>query len=165
MYYTRWRRGKLSYTCSQYSRLLFSSTASSSIGTKPALVRLASAWQNDAMDALLLLIATDRADGHQGVGDFFCGDQRRLTRRGDAKSAPYVYTGIQLLHPRLFEGCKAEPFSLNRLYDRAMAHGRLYGLAHEGKWHDVGTPERLQQLNLGQRAVSSSETKPGAVDL
>ena len=45
--------------------------------------------------------------------------------------------------PRLFTDEKIEPFSLNRLYDRALAHNRLFGVVHDGDWYHVGTPEDL----------------------
>ena len=106
-----------------------------------ALQQMANAFDPDQMDALLLLIATEDAGGHTGAGDFFLSDEGALTRRGDATSAPYVYTGIQLLHPRLFRDCPTGPFSLNVLYSRAITEGRLFGTVHTGKWHDVGTPE------------------------
>ena len=51
--------------------------------------------------------------------------------------------GIQVLHPRLFADEKVEPFSLNRLYDRALALNRLFGVVHDGDWYHVGTPEDL----------------------
>ena len=75
-----------------------------------------------------------------------------LSRRGDAETAPYVYTGIQMLHPRLFEGCAIESFSLNKLYDKALTGRRLFGLAHDGMWHDVGNPENrdhAEQVLMG----------------
>jgi len=48
------------------------------------------------------------------------------------------------LHPRLFDGAPGGAFSLNRLYDRAEAAGRLWGIVHDGAWYHVGTPEQRQ---------------------
>ncbi|MBT5751893.1 MAG: nucleotidyltransferase family protein, partial [Rhodospirillaceae bacterium] len=59
--------------------------------------------------------------------------------------APYVFAGVQLLHPRLFETVPQGPFSLNLLYDRALESGRLYGIAHEGKWFHISAPEGLKE--------------------
>lgn len=109
-----------------------------------ALARLAAAFDAAAMDALLLVVPLDRAVGYDGPGDFFLGGDGRLARRGDASRAPYVFTGVQVLHPRLMAGCPAGPFSLNVLYDRAIAGGRLGGLVHDGRWFHVGTPEGLR---------------------
>ncbi len=108
----------------------------------PALSRLAAAWDDAAMDALLLVHATEAAFGYDGVGDFEMGDDGRLARR-DGTSARFVFMGVQLLHPRLLRDAPDGAFSLNLLYDRALAAERLHGLAHTGDWFHVGTPEAL----------------------
>ena len=105
-----------------------------------ALSRLAAAWRDADMDALLLLHDRQRAIGHDGAGDFSQDAGGRLWRRETGAEAPYLFAGVQLLHPRLFEGAPAGPFSLNVLYDKALAAGRLYGLRHNGEWLHVGTP-------------------------
>lgn len=106
-----------------------------------SLHALAHGFDDDRMDALLLLMPTIGAIGYWGMGDFGMAPDGRLTRRDERCVAPFVFTGVQILHPRLFAGCAVEPFSLNRLYNRAQEAGRLYGLRHQGDWMDVGTPE------------------------
>jgi MurNAc alpha-1-phosphate uridylyltransferase len=115
-------------------------------GETPALARLARAWVDREMDALLLLQPTGSAVGYEGKGDFFINGNDTLRRRGDADSAPLLFSGVQILHPRLFEGCPSGKFSLNVLYDRALAENRLYGVVHDGGWYHVGTPEALPQV-------------------
>ena len=110
---------------------------------EPALARLARAWDGEAMDALLLLCPLARALGCGGAGDFFRNRDGRLTRRGAAASAPYVFTGAQLLHPRLFTDAPADAYSLNRHYDEAILAGRLLGIVHRGHMLHVGSPEGL----------------------
>jgi MurNAc alpha-1-phosphate uridylyltransferase len=112
-------------------------------GPRPALRRLAEDWRDADMDALLLLQDTGRAGGFDGAGDFFLATGGTLRRRGDAATAPLVFTGIQLLHPRLFAGAPGGAYSLNLLYDRALAERRLFGLVHDGDWFHVGTPTAL----------------------
>jgi MurNAc alpha-1-phosphate uridylyltransferase len=120
----------------------------------PALARLAAAYDPSKVDALLLVAPTDRAVGYDGPGDFFLGRDGSLTRRGGGAHADYVFTGVQILHPRLFTGCPAGAFSLNLLYDRARSRGRLRGLAHDGRWFHIGTPAGLR---LAEEALA-----PGA---
>lgn len=108
-----------------------------------ALQRLAQAFDAQTMDGLLLLQPRDRATGHTGPGDFDLDDSGRLIRRGDRPAAAYVYTGVQILQPRLFEAAPPRAFSLNLLYDRAIAAGRLHGLVHHGDWMDVGSHDGL----------------------
>ena len=109
----------------------------------PALARLAEAWDEELMDALLLLCPLARALGCGDGGDFFRDRDGRLTRRGAAASAPYIFTGVQLLHPRLFAGAPAGAYSLNRHYDEAILSGRLFGIVHRGHMLHVGSPEGL----------------------
>lgn len=116
-------------------------------GTMPALDRLGATFDPNRMDAVLLLVARDRAIGFEGPGDFFLEEGGRLKRRADAATAPYVYAGVQVLAPHVFDGTPEGPFSLNRIYDRAIAAGRLFGLAHDGAWYHVGTPEALDEAD------------------
>lgn len=132
-------------------------------GATPALARLASWWQDDGMDALLLVHQTAAA-GYAAAGDFFMSEAGSLSRRGAAPAAPYVFTGIQMLHPRLFSDSPPGRFSLNLLFDRAIAGGRLYGLAHDGEWFHVGTPEALAEAEarLAGYATGTARAADGA---
>lgn len=112
-------------------------------GARPSLRSLAEAWDADRMDALLLLVPLARATGYEGQGDFHMDPAGRLTRRRERRVAPYVFSGVQLLARRLFDAVPDGPFSLNLLYDRALADGRLFGLSHGGLWFHVGTPEAV----------------------
>jgi N-acetyl-alpha-D-muramate 1-phosphate uridylyltransferase len=115
-------------------------------GPVPALERLAKAWLPQDMDALLLLQPVGTAVGYDGKGDFFINGNDSLRRRGEAATAPLLFSGVQILHPRLFEGCPSGKFSLNVLYDRALAENRLFGVVHDGGWYHVGTPEALPEV-------------------
>lgn len=113
-------------------------------GEKNSLTRLAEMWSDEDMDGVLLLHDPSRALGYDGDGDFVVNDDGRLTRKRDAvDDAPaYVFTGVQLLHPRLFNDAPpGSAYSLNILYNKALAAGRLYGLVHDGEWFHVGTPQ------------------------
>jgi MurNAc alpha-1-phosphate uridylyltransferase len=114
-------------------------------GADSALARLAAAFDEARMDGLLLLQRRDNAFGYDGAGDFHLGDDGRLRRRREGETTPFLFTGVQILHPRLFAGARAEPFSLNRLYDKAMASDRLFGLCHDGGWYHIGTPAALAE--------------------
>lgn len=106
---------------------------------------LAERWNPAEMDALLLMIPQSRANCHSGPGDFHMDPVGRLRRRGPGRVAPFVYTGLQMLSKSLFDGVAVEPFSMNRLWDRAAAKGRLYGVVHQGLWFDVGTAAAVRQ--------------------
>lgn len=111
-------------------------------GTVPAARRVAQAWSDD-LDVVMLVHPRDTAYGFDGAGDFAVDDDGHMTRRGAAAAAPYVYAGIFMIHPRAFVGAKVEPFSLNRIWDKALAAGRMRAVVHDGRWFHVGTPEAI----------------------
>ncbi len=57
--------------------------------------------------------------------------------------APFLFTGVQILHPRLFAGETPGRFSLNLIYDKALKARRLKGLRHDGAWYHVGDSKGL----------------------
>jgi len=126
--------------------------------TAPALARLAAAW-DDRLDAVLLLQATFQVAGAVGPGDFFLDPIGRLRRRQFGEVAPFVYAGVQVLHPRLFDGTVAEKFSTNRLWDRAIAAGRMRGIVHDGLWFHLSTPPDLAEAETVLQAGTVSETR------
>jgi len=113
----------------------------------PALARLAAAWDDETMDALLLLQPLEVATGFAGAGDFFRDGDGRLARRGHAPSAPFAYMSVQIMHPRAFDDCPAGAFSNNLVWDRALANRRLFGLVHHGAWFHVGELDSLAETD------------------
>ncbi|HEX7037743.1 MAG TPA: nucleotidyltransferase family protein [Pseudomonadales bacterium] len=95
------------------------------------------------LDAGMLahLVVTPRPSFRER-GDFEVSDGR-ISARGDS----YVYCGIALLHPALFDGRSAEPFSLRELFFAAIGRGALTAQVWDGYWTDIGTPERLDEVN------------------
>jgi len=115
-------------------------------GPVDSLRLLASHWDCARMDALLLLVPLARATGHGGQGDFHLTSKGLLRRRTLGVVAPFVYTGIQMISKRLFEGELPEgPFSTNLLWDRALEAGRCHGAVHQGLWFDVGTADNVKK--------------------
>ena len=89
-------------------------------GPTDGLRLLASGWEDDKMDALLLLVPQARAGNHRGQGDFRMDRFGRLSRRARSRVAPYVFTGIQIISKRLLKDAPEGAFSTNLLWDRAM---------------------------------------------
>jgi MurNAc alpha-1-phosphate uridylyltransferase len=116
-------------------------------GPTDTIRSLAAAWDDAAMDALLLLVPLARANCHAGQGDFHLDQQGRITgRRKPGRVAPFVYTGLQILSPRVIADWPEGPFSTMLFWERALAAGRAYGFVHEGLWFDVGTPQAVKQV-------------------
>jgi N-acetyl-alpha-D-muramate 1-phosphate uridylyltransferase len=110
---------------------------------EPALDRLRTAWDDATMDCLLLLCPLPQTVGYDGTGDFVRDATGRLTRKAKAEGEPLAYIGAYLASPRLLAGAPDGKFSMNLLWDRAIAAGRLFGLPHWGRWLHVGTPDAI----------------------
>jgi N-acetyl-alpha-D-muramate 1-phosphate uridylyltransferase len=110
-------------------------------GANP-LTALMQAWDGDLMDGLLLVLPGDQA-GRNIPDDFLMGTDGRLRR---AKGAPgHVYVSAQLLRTDDLAHIPDAVFSLNRVWDRMIDRGRLFGLVHQGRWCDVGRPEGIAE--------------------
>ena len=82
-----------------------------------------------------------RAHNHNGQGDFHLApDGRIIGRRKPGRVAPFVFTGVQIVSPRLIRDWPEGPFSTNVFWDRAIEAGRAYGLVHQGLWSEVNVP-------------------------
>ena len=114
-------------------------------GVKSNLERLGLAFDPGAMDALLLVASTTTSVGYFGRGDFAMAADGRLRRRSEREIVPFVYAGVAVLSPTMFEDAPHGAFSLNRLFDRSAENGRLYGLRLDGVWMHVGTPEAIRE--------------------
>lgn len=108
------------------------------------LATMKNLWDEEKMDALLLLIPYERAYGYKGRGDFHMAMDGRLSRLNSSKKASYVYIGVQYTSPKLFQDAPCGAFSLNLLWDKALLRKRLYGHVHRGDWFHISTPEDLK---------------------
>ncbi|MFZ4542114.1 MAG: hypothetical protein ACOYNL_10035, partial [Rickettsiales bacterium] len=103
--------------------------------------RLQQAWC-DALDFLMLLVPKGNAVGWEGRGDFVMDADGRIRRPRDGEDAHYIFTGVEIIHPRVFAGCPKGAFSLSTLWNaRLGADGyfdRIRGVTHMGAWLNVG---------------------------
>jgi MurNAc alpha-1-phosphate uridylyltransferase len=79
---------------------------------------------------------------HNPQGDFYLHQRRLSEQQGDK----FTFSGIGIYHPQLFSGCRAGPFPLAPLIRQAIIQNRVSAELHQGLWIDVGTPERLAEL-------------------
>jgi len=114
-------------------------------GVGSNLNRLFSAWDGDRMDSLLLMALGGHSLGYDGHGDFNMDSDGSLRRRQEGRESPFVFSGVSIAHPRLFENAPEGAFSLNKLWDRAIEKNRLFGVRLEGTWMHIGTPEALTE--------------------
>ncbi len=137
---------------------------SDSVWTEPGpqnLGALADAFDAGAMDGLLLLASRGTSLSYEGRGDFRLHRDGRIERPASSGTADYVFAGASIATPRLMRDTPDGPFSLNRVWDRALAEGRLYGLALVGTWMHVGDPQALAEAEaLIAETLMSNEGRP-----
>lgn len=120
------------------------------LGDEPFLVVNGDIWTDydftalrQPITGLAHLVLVDNPAHHTG-GDFtLLGARVRDAQQG---SQTLTYSGIAVLHPQLFAGCRAGAFKLAPLLRAAMAEGQVSGERLPGQWVDVGTHERLAQV-------------------
>lgn len=112
-------------------------------GVGSNLQRLFAAWDETRMDCLLMLALGSASIGYNGKGDFGLDPNGHIRRRREGNVVPFVYTGVQIVHPRLFVETTDGAFSMNVLWNRAMLTGRAAGMRMEGLWMHVGSPQEL----------------------
>lgn len=114
-------------------------------GPADNLRRLAAAWNPDQMDIMLLVAAVTASVGAEASGDFKMAPDGRLVRRGEHEIAPFVYTGVGIIKPALFETEKRAIFPLAPYFFEAAKKGRLFGQRLDGLWLHVGTPQAIEE--------------------
>jgi MurNAc alpha-1-phosphate uridylyltransferase len=119
------------------------------LGTDPFLVvnadiltdmPLSSAVLGAGDRAHLVLVPTP-AD--KNCGDFDLTDGR--VRNGD--TAEFTFSGVSVFRPEFFADCAPGRFSVVPMLRAAADAGQLSGSVYSGLWRDVGTPQRLAELN------------------
>lgn len=128
------------------------------------LERLLSAWDETRMDCLLLIADRSRSLGYSGDGDFHMGDDGQLARRAKGEESPFVFAGVSIAHPRLFDDVPPGAFSLNVIWDRAIEAGRLHGVLLDGWWMHVGTPQALEDAERFAANLSGERGEDGKGD-
>jgi MurNAc alpha-1-phosphate uridylyltransferase len=92
--------------------------------------------------ALARLVLVPNPTQHRH-GDFGLEGEQVVER----PTSRFTYSGVGVYRPEFFEGCTGGKFPLLPLLKRAIVAGRLRGQLHEGEWCDVGTPQRLAELD------------------
>lgn len=122
-----------------------------------ALDRLAQHWEDAKMDFLLLAQSKARAVGHdQGEDHLFIKPENTLG--WNAVDAPYIISGIGILHPRVLRDAPEGKFSVKVLWRKALAQNRLFCLPHHGRWFQTGTLADIRKTEEALKAVALCPT-------
>lgn len=138
------------------------------LGPDPFLVVNGDVWTDVDFFALTIapgdlahLVLVDNPP-HHPQGDFTLCERRVLA--GGIDGLPRLtFSGIGLYHPELFAGCAPGAFPLAPLLRSAMARGLVSGTHHRGAWIDIGTPERLAELDRAlafRRGIDDADRGP-----
>jgi MurNAc alpha-1-phosphate uridylyltransferase len=125
-------------------------------GPRPALRRMQAALDH-TVDAVILVYRTFQVHSDIGLGDFFLDAWGTPRRRREREIAPYVFAGVTLATPALFTPHLPGRFSMNTVWDRAMAAGRLRAVVHDGLWFHLSRPDDLAEA---EHALAAQLTGP-----
>jgi len=98
---------------------------------------------NNIMAHLVLINNPD----HNANGDFYCNDSLVSNHPQAPPAKRYTFSGIACYHPDFFHSIKAGKQALAPMLRAAMATQQVSGEIYQGNWWDIGTPERLEELN------------------
>lgn len=101
-------------------------------------------YDENTMDILMLLHPKETAIGYDGTGDFHLSNDGYIERPKPGTPADYVFTGMQILHPRIFKGLTCKPFSMREIYFNH-PNIRIRAIVNEGKWLHIGTKEGVKE--------------------
>jgi len=129
------------------------------LGAQPFLVINGDIWTDFSLTSLRLpqddlawLMLVDNPD-HHPQGDFYLQQGRVLDTGTPESGNPEIdkvaltFSGIGIYDPQLFASLPDEAFPLGPLLRSAMCDSRVSGQHYSGRWVDVGTPERLTELD------------------
>ncbi len=128
-------------------------------GPRPALARLAENLDPARHDGLLLVHRTCQVRGEIGPGDFMVDPMGAIRWRREREVAPYVYSGIQLVRPALFQDAPAGRFGMSLLWSRAIAGGRLAAIVHDGLWFHLSAPPDLMAAETSLTARETGQSR------
>jgi len=95
------------------------------------------------IEGLVHLVLVDNPVQHP-QGDFVLNEGK--VRDGLPGEAQLTYSGISIVHPALFAHCQPGAFKLAPLFRQAMSQAQVSGEHFGGQWIDVGTHERLADV-------------------
>jgi len=80
---------------------------------------------------------------HHPEGDFFLNSNKVIVAEG---KKPYTFSGMSVISPLLFRECNEEVFPLEPILENYALRGSVTGEFYNGIWTDVGTQERLANI-------------------
>lgn len=129
------------------------------LGNSPFLVVNSDIWcdyplikLSNKINGLAHLVLVDNPP-HHPQGDFNLRSSSPALVKLDAMNSRLTFSGIGVYDPQLFKNCPRGKLALAPVLIEAMHSDQVTGEYYQGQWLDIGTPERLQQLDLALNEV------------
>ena len=126
------------------------------LGTEPFILINGDVWTTMDFAPLLdialngdlaHLVLVENPEQHPN-GDFTLNAGRAYTFEQQVEGENLTFSGVSLIDPKIFDGLAEGKRPLAPLLKQAMLEGKIAASKLQGSWIDVGTPERLNQLDL-----------------
>ncbi|MEW5755076.1 MAG: N-acetylmuramate alpha-1-phosphate uridylyltransferase MurU [Pseudomonadota bacterium] len=119
------------------------------LGKRPFIIVNGDIWTDYSFQALpkepdgLAHLVLVNNPLHNPSGDFYLQGAKLV----DNSSLRLTYSGIGVYRPEMFADCQPGRFPLAPILRRYISQGLISGEHYTGQWYDIGTPERLEELN------------------
>jgi len=99
---------------------------------------------NKKNKCFLLVVNKNKSFDQSFEGDFNL--ENNLISRKDKENLKYIYTGIQILTPNVFDHLDLKVFSINKIWDRLIQNGNLFGMVSNINFLHVSTLNVYKRL-------------------
>ena len=126
------------------------------LGTEPFILVNGDVWTTFDFSSLLdvnlendlaHLVFVNNPEQHPN-GDFTLAEGRAYTFDQNQQGENLTFSGVSVIHPKMFDGLESGKRPLAPLLKKAMLDGKISAEKMQAAWVDVGTPERLSDLDL-----------------
>ena len=126
------------------------------LGTEPFILVNGDVWTTFDFSSLLdvnlendlaHLVFVSNPEQHPN-GDFTLAEGRAYTFDQNQQGENLTFSGVSVIHPKMFDGLENGKRPLAPLLKNAMLDGKISAEKMQAAWVDVGTPERLSDLDL-----------------
>ena len=94
-------------------------------------------FENEKGKCSLLVVNKQKSFDQSFKGDFNL--KNNIINRKDRDDLNFIYTGLQIIKPEVFNGLSEEVFSINRIWDKLMQKNELYGVESNISFLHVST--------------------------
>ncbi len=103
-------------------------------------------WNQKKMDLLVSIKKIEDFYGYKGKGDLEVLEKgKKLSKIKFYTGKDFVFTGLQIIKPKLITDIKKEKFSMREVFFSEKKI--IYGTVDENEWYHISTPNDLKLIN------------------